>query len=784
MNRGKNMAFSDIYKLMPENWRIWLYYPIWSKLTISEYRRKLEKYIIEKRKNIRNNEYFEMRNNICTLIDVNKKFLPINQVIKIHDDKNSTFESGVLITKESGFGKTILLLNIALEILKNRANCIPILIDLDQPIKFNEYIQHNDEKYLDFIRDYFSKRFSTGLGIVDETNVAEYGFLIQKLFKKGELIILIDNYDLILRMKIDEIVSKLINENNSLIKKNVIVIASKPILLQNIPGCVKYEIAPLSLEEVEKYLKATVKQLTKDTMERLVNDRDLKTWIECPYKLLALKEELNKNEGDINVILQYKNKIFENYIETLIQEKILKLMTQESTEDGIIPLTKQIRRFLEEYADLLIKYNKNILSENEFAQQIENIELHYKRYNPIINLRTFETYKLLVTDSSAKYAFELEAIGKFLAASNLFNKGIISADIKQYFLFHENDVLVFLSGICENYDVFKDYFEEIMKYGNVLLIANILKSSHFRGDYEIKVLELLKENIGKEFYSFNNLEALDSIGDVSTNFLARAYKESKDNNTKRRIVYYFGLAGKEFTEDMINDLANKDLHLVYHIIRGLGDAAEKNEALYEVLAHYAGRNDDPIFQSDRLWTLRRFKKSVERGKGDLMYESDLLNLLQDKKYWIRAHAAGAIGRLYKAENVYLLTESLENEINRVQEKNDQYAIKSISYHAEAICECFKNKEKDSEHRRNAVIQLIKIIGTIKNNDYYYITTAIENLVMTEDKVGPPAFKLGARFRDLSSTERQEIKNILKWLESYPDYAKHAKIALEKLNISN
>ena len=164
----------------------------------------------------------------------------------------------------------------------------------------------------------------------------------------------------------------------------------------------------------------------------------------------------------------------------------------------------------------------------------------------------------------------------------------------------------------------------------------------------------------------------------------------------------------------------------------------------------------------------------------------LKSKLDDPVYWVRAHAAGAIGRyatldtgkLIDAEG--LLLKCVDQELTRIYDKADdetydrtcdeaydevrgfRNSIKVISYSVEALCELSDtNRGQDSSRvdvagRLATYIDLNRLGNEDVEDAYATIATGIE--YMANSDTGKLPFNLGGRFRNHSISYRKVLRN--------------------------
>ena len=206
----------------------------------------------------------------------------------------------------------------------------------------------------------------------------------------------------------------------------------------------------------------------------------------------------------------------------------------------------------------------------------------------------------------------------------------------------------------------------------MLLLAKIVKVTEFKDVFEEKIYKKAFLNLKEDFYDYSVLEMLEELGYDGVDrlkhkylMLAEEYDLSSKNNIKKRLVYFLGISHNGIIGKMLDELMEEktDLHLKYHIIRAAvenyGKHKESTELVterFEQLEDYCGRSEDAIIRSDFCILYEKHKnrewiypENMQKLMGELEAK------MEDQIYWIRAHAAGAIGRRNKAKSYNLLT---------------------------------------------------------------------------------------------------------------------------------
>ena len=161
----------------------------------------------------------------------------------------------------------------------------------------------------------------------------------------------------------------------------------------------------------------------------------------------------------------------------------------------------------------------------------------------------------------------------------------------------------------------------------------------------------------------------------------------------RRFLFYVGIHS-EVTKEIIEGITDVILssHEKYHLMRALLDNTIRNQKMDEIrnkLDIIEKCNDvqqDVILKSDVMvlrWRL--YDETISSDKESKMIEA-LQEKLQDNVYWIRAHAADALGHLTQLRIPHILCDNLCKELDR--EEDDYTKLKVVNYFVEAVCEFF------------------------------------------------------------------------------------------------
>lgn len=350
-------------------------------------------------------------------------------------------------------------------------------------------------------------------------------------------------------------------------------------------------------------------------------------------------------------------------------------------------------------------------------------------------------------------------------------------------------ILLWVSRMINSVETFFSLWQLLLKSESyrLLLLAKIVRGSQFKDSYIDEIYKMAFLNLKEDFYDYTVLEVFNEMGYDSGNYLKSKYldlgnyDEIPRNNIKKRSVYYLGISHKGIISTMLDELINEntDLHLKYHIIRAMvenyGNDENSTKLIHDNfgrLTEYCSSSSDPIIRSDFCVL---FKKHT--GK-DLMAPDGSYNLLkllkdrlEDTKYWVRAHAAGTIGRRSgdNEKNESLLLDRIKKELHKIYEEDGDYrnSIKVISYSVEAICEI---SDLDIETKETIICELVKLIdiNRLGNRDvedaYSTIATGIEFLINADTK--KPPFNLGGRFRNHIINYQKVLLNIFRELEFF------------------
>ncbi len=349
-------------------------------------------------------------------------------------------------------------------------------------------------------------------------------------------------------------------------------------------------------------------------------------------------------------------------------------------------------------------------------------------------------------------------------------------------------ILLWLSRMISNITLFNTFWEVLCENESckLLLLAKIVKESRFKDSYLENLYEKAFTNLQKDFYDYTVLEALKELGDDGATFLKKQYlsierdnnyDDIQKNNIKKRSVYFLGISHSGIIEKMLSELMETgvDLHLKYHIIRALvenygldNESTRIIDQGFGKLTEYCAVLEDPIIRSDFCILYEKYKKEEWMSKSESynLY-TELKDRMKDKVYWIRAHAAGAIGRQNMPNAFELLLDRVKEELRMIYARRNDYrnSIKVISYSIEAICELSDYRGAEKE---NIIQRLVKLIDMGKLGDedvedaYSTIATGIEYMINVDK--GKLPFNLGGRFRNHSIDYRRVLLHVFRQLE--------------------
>lgn len=182
---------------------------------------------------------------------------------------------------------------------------------------------------------------------------------------------------------------------------------------------------------------------------------------------------------------------------------------------------------------------------------------------------------------------------------------------------------------------------------------------------------------------------LDSIQRRTQGCDWKAYEEEDLYN--RRLLFYLGVYD-EISTDILGGLTNQCLHphVKYHLARAMVNNASQDKSRKRLRTAVTNSGDRVISQGDiilksYILILKRlfFNQSVPNEENLI---AELCEKLDSEEYWIRAHAADALGHFINLSIPDKLISALSKELNRLEENSTK--LKVVNYTIEAICEFF------------------------------------------------------------------------------------------------
>lgn len=534
----------------------------------------------------------------------------------------------------------------------------------------------------------------------------------------------------------------------------------------------------LEKDEVIAYLKRYIPEL----IEVVKNNSNIMNMMRYPEHLEML-EDLN-NKKLLEVITHiHLEKDFEFY-DYFIRANIRKKLDNKEKEGRENAIYHSLCKYAEELY-ILEKVNKNNRPSRFFG---------------------FDDYKNVgILNEKGEFVFPV--CGYYLAAKYLVSelRDKKTDSITRCLLEGEvEDILVFVSRIIgDDIELFSLFWQSICENTSckLLLLAKVVKETNLQDIFMSKFCEKAFCSLQKDFYDYTVLEAFGVLGCKGIQSLKReylelsSYKDEPRNNIKKRIVYFLGISHSGIINKMLDELMEKDtdLHLKYHIIRAAVENYDRDEdsrkfveSRIEELKKYCGVSKDPIIVSDFSVLYRKYC-GREWLEGQKAFEKDmeLQELMEHDKYWIRAHAAGAIGRKNTKDAYELLEERINRELQFIYDRKDGYrnSIKVISYSVEAICELSEIRKEEKDNIVSCLTKMIDIerLGDEDIEDAYStIATGIEYILNPDiDKL---PFNLGGRFRNHTINYVKVLLNMFQKLLDYGKGNEKTEEIIEKLKV--
>lgn len=370
-------------------------------------------------------------------------------------------------------------------------------------------------------------------------------------------------------------------------------------------------------------------------------------------------------------------------------------------------------------------------------------------------------------------------------------------------------ILLWVSRMITDVSIFDRFWN--LLYSNpsckLLLLTKVVRETPFMGVYLDAVFKRVYSNLRKEFYDYTFLEALGELQNDGVTYLKKEYSGLEDydevqrNNIKKRSVYFLGISHNGIIEEMLKEFMedHTDLHLKYHIIRaavenyGVHEESTKLiDNYFESLENYCGSAEDPIICSDFCVLYKKKEKEEWMARKDIHKLTEKLKeKMEDQTYWVRAHAAGAIGRREIDKAYELLLKRIKCELELIYEKAEGYrnSIKVISYSVEAICEL--SDRLKSQRERQVVSSLFEMLNMEHLGDrdiedaYSTIATGIEYLINAD--TGKLPFNLGGRFRNRTISYQKVLRNTFQELKFYmegrPDIQEEIQEKIRKVELN-
>lgn len=505
----------------------------------------------------------------------------------------------------------------------------------------------------------------------------------------------------------------------------------------------------LTEEEVKTYLEKNYPSLLsiKDFSD------DIMKILQTPSNLKMFENLYGKSLIDEKTTIRNKFEFYSFYIRKNIENKLNETGRNISSSGRVNVIYKALGEYAAELYVNGVKANKD---------EIKSSPSRYFSFGMF--------HEIGILDVNGEFTFPL--CGYFLAAENFLNKmqnGRIKQIPNRLLEMPLEKILLWVSELIESVDEFDTFWKLLIKDNRckLLLLARIVSKSNFGEVFMPLLYERAFSCLSAEFYDYTVLEAFNELGESGASYLKIRYDELEGNtkeinNIRKRCVYFLGISHNGITCKMLNELVkdDTDLHLKYHIIRAAVENYNENEGSsqlieqhFETLKERCGMSTDPIIMSDFCVLYKACKKEewLARQEQHNVY-GKLKELLNSDIYWIRAHAAGAVGRSSMQNVNNLLIKRIEEELQMIYDKRDDYknSIKVISYSVESICElCDRNKNSTNE--RDIISKFLRFLNMEKLGDrniedaYATIATGIEHLLSGGNE--RPAFNLGDRFRN-------------------------------------
>lgn len=532
-------------------------------------------------------------------------------------------------------------------------------------------------------------------------------------------------------------------------------------------------LEPLRSDEVKTYLQRNLPQLleivekNEDIMNLLCYPEHLKMFETlCDMNLLQ-QDDIEVNNYEINNKFDLYNYFIRAHIRKVLESKNAYSPAREN----------EIFKRLQEYA----------------WKCYVNGQATWRAPTRYFSVADLETCGLLDGQSGK---FEFPYCGYYLVANQLVEQikkhnnkkltNLLPTTVDEEEL---EIILLLVSKMIIEQDDFSEYWNMLVKDNRypLLLLAKIMKESEHQSPFQHYLYEKAFDNLKSDFYDYSVLETFLELETGCVEYLKtrytnlETYEEEQQNNIRKRIVYYLGISHNGITQQMIEDLMadETDRHLKYHIIRAAVENYHKDEKTTELidkyieqLSEYCRHEKDPIIESDFSLLIQ-----MNHSKGEWLGEKDKLELMEqvksklnDSVYWVRAHAAGALGRKKGNETTKLLLEHIKKELANIYDMKQDFrnSIKVISYSVEALCEL--SAELSVEEQEEVIKEFVQMIDipNMKTKDiedaYSTIVTGIEYMINPDPQ--KLAFNLGGRFRNRTSNYKKILLYVLQELGEF------------------
>lgn len=541
------------------------------------------------------------------------------------------------------------------------------------------------------------------------------------------------------------------------------------------------QLKRLTVDEVTTYLEKYSSGMTEivkceeKIMEILRYPGNLRM-----FESLYMKELTNNMRMDAikNIFDFYDYFLWANIVEQLQNSKAERSSSQR---------VKIILSDLQTFAFNLYLYGKRV--ENQSS-----------RFFPFSD---FVACGILEENTESEKDFVFPVCGYFLAAKQLLVKlreGSLN-EIPTPLVENPLEIILLWAGrMIDDEEVFARFWQLVVQtHCKLLLRAKIAYDCQFSSHYIGKVYEEAFVTLQEEFYDYSALEVFNELDGKGESYDSGSYlkiryveldqagephDEIQRVNIKKRSVYYLGISHKGISSKMLEELMKEgtDLHLKYHIIRAIVECYDTDlktkdliDRNYEELKQYCEDSDDPIIMSDFSVLYRKVNLDgvtpFMSAKESDMWLKRLTDTLEDKTYWKRAHAAGALGRRSGISKHHedLLVNHIKKELQRIyNHEGEGYefrnSIKVISYSVEAICEISDlNLNCRSAAKEQTIRQLVEMLDIDRLGDqdiedaYATIATGIEFLISADTQKLP--FNLGGRFRNRMINHQKVLQKV-------------------------